>query len=232
MNTSREVCRQCGREYTQADLAQLTDLDMAICVKEGVDLTDLVAITCPRCGYRVFQRIPHGMKAPKHESGRMGRLSIRGRDYLLMSSAEQLGRSVARGQAAALITTWDAVGAQMVALARAIVGAGVTSEEAFKRITSAENAVVGCTSCGVTLTGHGLEMLMLITGPDSFGFSGMGAGAAQLSEMRAGHCPNCKNTQCYYVVDPPGLPAAEPPTAPPVAADTSRQHRWFSKHHT
>lgn len=231
MSASREYCRQCGREYTQADLTPLTMLDEAICVKESMDLTNMVAITCPRCGYRVLQRIPHGMKAPTRESGRMGHLSIRGRDYLLMSCAEQLGRSIARGRAAALITTWDDVGKQAMAVAQAVVAAGVADEEALRWINSAETAIAGCTSCGATLTGHGLSTLMLITGPDSFGFGGIGAGAAQLGEMRAGRCPKCKNTQCYYVIDPSGLPAAEPPKASSPAAHSSRRHGLFSKRH-
>jgi hypothetical protein len=214
MEETRNRCGKCGRQFSEADLWPLTDQEIAICIKENIDPTNWVKVRCPRCGQEVLRPVPDGMEAPQPHRGRMGRVSVNGREYVLMSSADQLGRSIARRQAAALITTWDKVGRQHVAVMKAAVAAGAPTEMVREALNPADRVVVGCTSCHRVASSQGLHYLILLTGPTRYEqFTGFGAGIEQLRTMQDGHCPRCGNGECYYIVDTSGFSTAAPPTS-------------------
>ena len=149
------------------------------------------------------RRDPNEMRAP---SGGDRTVTVNGREYKVLTSADQLGRMLSRGQAAALAAPWKEVAEQHLAVQKANNAAG--GQE-----VPSEDVLVACTSCYWRLNSNGLRLLVMSSMMDlGMGFR-VAEAAEQMQELREGRCPQCANAECYYICDPAGFAKSEPQLA-------------------
>lgn len=193
----KQKCSKCKRKYTVTpeDLEPLTVTEWAICAKEGMsDIENFVGIRCPHCGARTLMLAPAGMRPA---GGGDRTVTVNGREYKVLQSADQLGRMFARGQGAASVVPWKEVCEQHIAVSDANSAAG-------GRKVALENVLVACTSCSWRLNSNGLSMLVMFSMPN-VSMGGVATSAGDLRKLLDGHCPQCGKDECYYIMDSAGF---------------------------
>ena len=100
-----------------------------------------------------------------------------------MSTSDQLSRSIIRGKATALITTWDKVGPQYFAVMEAAVAAGMSpapASEALQPPDASGMILVTCASCHLVASGEFLVDLVKSARPNITEVAGIGLGSGGL----------------------------------------------------
>jgi DNA-directed RNA polymerase subunit M/transcription elongation factor TFIIS len=204
--TQPSRCRQCGHafSFSDADLEPLSPSEMAICAAQGLRIEGRAGLACPSCGAKALIPTPIGMQPPQPRS----EITVNGRTFEVMPTAELLGRSLSREPAGAVVTSWDQVGATHLAAMRAAIDAGVNAElcqDALRPSGGVNKIMVACTACHVSSSGEALARLVFLTQPDMGRVAGSGGLVQQLEQVQDGRCPKCGNHECYYIVNLVGL---------------------------
>lgn len=193
--TSR-TCKSCNRvfDFDESDIEPLSSVEMAICVKEGLDLERTVKIVCPFCDTPSLVQLDQPTAAAPSQT-----LSMAGRDFAVFTSTRDMGGYVSQNRRCGYITSFAKIPNDIVEIGRA----------SQVNVDTEKNIMVKCVKCQSSLSSKGLATLIMAQM-----YSRVQATGGQMQALLEGKCPQCGNKECFCLFDPSGFEWARSAAVP------------------